>query len=101
MSPALIHALNHPLRRQVLRLLSKQEAEPTPTGLTKLVSSSLNDLSYHVRVLDDLNVIQQTHIKRIRGSTKHFYISTVADNSLVSQILASTDNDDGEIQRAR
>jgi DNA-binding transcriptional ArsR family regulator len=94
MSPALIYALNHSLRRQVLRLLAEHGAERTPGALAVSASASLSDVSHHVRVLADLDVIRQTRTQMTRGARKHFYASKVSDNKLVSAILASTEEDD-------
>jgi DNA-binding transcriptional ArsR family regulator len=101
MSPALIQALDHPLRREVLRLLGEQGTESSPTELTKSISASLTDLSYHVRALADLLVIGKSRTEEVRGYTKHFYVSKVVDNKLVSAILASTRDDDKKIRRSR
>lgn len=94
MSPALIHALNHPLRRQILRSFTKRKPEWSPVQLTKLLHLGLSHLSYHMKVLNDLGVIKKTRTKQVRGSTQHFYASSVADSNLARMILVKTKDDD-------
>ncbi len=99
MSPALIHALDHPVRRQVLRVLNGQEENQSPVDLTKFITTYLSSLSYHAKVLRELGVIRQTRVEYVRGATKHFYVSQVADNEQVVSILAETQKDDKEMDK--
>lgn len=99
MSPALIHALDHPLRRQALRVMNEQEKAQSPVDLTRFIATPLSNLSYHTKVLRELGVIRQTRIEHVRGSTKHFYVSQVADNAQVVSILAETQKDDKELDK--
>jgi DNA-binding transcriptional ArsR family regulator len=94
MSPALLEALSHPIRRQVLRLFNSETSELSPIDLRKLIPIGLSNLSYHIRVLNDLNVIRETRAIPIRGSTKHFYESTVTASKIMRSILAKTKDDD-------
>lgn len=100
MSSALIQALDHPLRRRVLRLFNKN-TEWSPADLTMSLSAELGNLSYHMKVLSDLGVTRQTRTEKVRGTTKHFYVSVVADNKLVRAILAKTKDDDKSIYLSR
>lgn len=99
MSPALIHALDHPIRRQVLRVLDKQGQSQSPVELTTLIAAPLSNLSYHTTVLSDLGVIRQTRTEYIRGATKHFYASEVATNKHVVSILKETEGDDRKLHK--
>ncbi len=94
MSPALLLALGHPLRREILRLLHGQEAAQSPTEFKEVINAPLTIVSYHARVLSKLDVIRLVRTRPSRGSTQHFYVSTVADNKQVAAILASTEEDD-------
>ena len=51
MSPALLHSLNHPVRRQILRLLSERGAERSPVKMARLVAGGLSMLSFHAKTL--------------------------------------------------
>lgn len=94
MSPALIHALDHPLRRQALRCFKQRRPEWSPGELAKLLRVGLSHLSYHMRVLSELDVIEEVRTEPVRGSLRHFYASIVVDNKLVGIILDRTKEDD-------
>jgi hypothetical protein len=94
MTPALIEALNHPIRRQLLRLLHEHREAQSPKGMSQEMTRELVNISYHARVLLDLHVIGLTRTRSVRGSIQHFYVSRVAKNNLVAVILRSTEKDD-------
>ena len=96
MSPALIHALDNPVRRQILRMFTKRKPEWSPVDLAKAFRINLSHLSYHARALSELGVTVETRTEQVRGSKQHFYTSNVADNKLVRKILAETKADDKE-----
>jgi DNA-binding transcriptional ArsR family regulator len=95
MSPALLHSLNHPVRRQILRLLSKRDVEESPTKMARLIAGGLSRLSFHARTLSEQKVIRRVKTRQVRGSTESFYTSNVSENELVARILRSTEEDDG------
>lgn len=99
MTPALIYALNHPARRQILRQLSERGAERSPSEMTQATSFSLSGLSFHARVLCELRVTRCTRTAPVRGSIEHFYASNVSGNDLVAAILAETEGEDGAPRR--
>lgn len=72
----LLIALSHPLRRQVLRKLSDGKPH-SPSRLAKGLDAPLPTLSYHVRVLADRGAVRLVRTAPARGSTQHFYRSTV------------------------
>ncbi len=94
MTPALIHALNHPARRQILRQLSGEEAEKSPSEMAEAATFSLSGISFHARVLCELQVTRCTRTQPVRGALEHFYASNVSGNELVSAILVETEGDD-------
>lgn len=57
-------------------------------------------LSFHARVLCELQVIRCTRSQPVRGSLEHFYASNVSDNELVSAILTGTEGDDRPLSRS-
>jgi DNA-binding transcriptional ArsR family regulator len=93
MTPALIHALNHPARRQILRHLHAH-GESSPSEMADSVAFSLSGLSFHARVLSELEVISCTHTQQGRGALEHFYASNVASSELVAAMLSETRADD-------
>ncbi len=50
-----IMALNHPLRRQILRVV--KEGGASTTALCQRFDVSLSNVAYHVKVLVDLGVL--------------------------------------------
>jgi DNA-binding transcriptional ArsR family regulator len=94
MTPALIHALNHPTRRQILRQLDERGAERSPSEMAEAAAFSLSCLSFHARVLCELQVTHCTRTQLVRGSLEHFYASNVSGNELVEAILLETEGDD-------
>lgn len=93
MTPALIHALNHPARRQILRHLHER-GESSPSEMADSAPFSLSGLSFHARVLSELEVIRCSRTQQGRGALEHFYVSNVAGNELVADILLGTEGDD-------
>lgn len=98
MSPALIEGLNHPVRRQALRMFSEKCPESSPVELEKLIPVGLSQLSYHMKVLRDLGILLETRTITVRGATKHFYASAVMGNKMMLLILTKTKNDDKEFR---
>ena len=94
MTPALIHALNHPARREILRQLDEQGTERSPSEMAATTAFSLPGLSFHARVLSELEVTRCTRTQPVRGSLEHFYASNVSANELVAAILLETEGDD-------
>ncbi len=99
MTPALIHALNHPARRQILRQLGDPELERSPSEMAEAASFSLSGISFHARVLCELQVTRCTRTQPVRGALEHFYASNVSDNELVSAILLETENEDRNLRK--
>lgn len=75
-SHALINALKHPLRRQILRAIPQDETT-SPRELADLLEKPLGDLSYHVRVLARCGALELVGEKQVRGTMQHFYRSSV------------------------
>lgn len=64
--------LQHPLRRELLRLTI--DSEPiSPTALSRQVNATLSTVAYHVRVLTNCGALELVETKQSRGSTMHFY----------------------------
>jgi DNA-binding transcriptional ArsR family regulator len=72
-----VTALNHPLRRELLKIYLERDAPLSPKELSKLTGKKLPTISYHVRVLADMNTLELTEEEPVRGSVAHFYEPTV------------------------
>lgn len=67
----LIKALAHPLRWQILALLN--EREWSPNELSEELVEGLSQISYHVKVLNDYELIEMIKTEPRRGAVEHFY----------------------------
>jgi DNA-binding transcriptional ArsR family regulator len=94
MSPALIHVLNHPVRRQILRQLHECHTALSPNEMSQSIGVALPNLGFHARTLAQRGVIREARTRQVRGSVEHFYVSTVVENRLVEMILSGTVDDD-------
>jgi DNA-binding transcriptional ArsR family regulator len=74
--PALVRALAHPLRAQILGVL--QERRASPRELADVFGAPLGNVSYHVRCLADLRLIKLVKKTPRRGAIEHHYEATSA-----------------------
>lgn len=72
----------HPVRIRCLVLL---EFERTPSELHQLIAGpSLGTVSYHMRMLNEYGLIEQTRTEPRRGALAHFYVrSELADTLML------------------
>lgn len=87
---ALVAALNHPTRRELLKLYLENDAALSPKELADLTGQKLTTISYHVRVLADKNAIELAEEEPVRGSVAHFYRATALTRG-TPWVLASLD----------
>jgi DNA-binding transcriptional ArsR family regulator len=82
MDGVLAKALGHPLRAEILAFLNeRQNASPAEMDRAGVGQNrepdpencKLSNISYHVRVLDDLGLVKQVRSRPVRGSMEHFY----------------------------
>jgi DNA-binding transcriptional ArsR family regulator len=76
---ALVKALAHPLRAQVYTQLREDEA--SPVDISQRIGAPLPNVAYHVRVLVEAGLVEQTRVKPVRGAVQHFYTATDVDVS--------------------
>jgi DNA-binding transcriptional ArsR family regulator len=67
----LVKALSHPLRVEVLNILSERIA--SPKEISDQLDKSLTNVSYHIRVLEEFGLIEIVEEESVRGSVAHFY----------------------------
>lgn len=67
----LVKALNHPVRIKALTILTDRVA--SPTEISNEIGVPLSHVSYHVRVLDELGMIEIVGEEPVRGAVKHYY----------------------------
>jgi DNA-binding transcriptional ArsR family regulator len=68
----LLKALGHPQRRAILKDMADAQAI-SPVELSSRLRLSLNQVSYHVRVLAKCEAIVLVDTQPARGSLQHFY----------------------------
>ena len=68
---ALAKALTHPLRAHLLTILAERTA--SPKEIADELQEALPNVSYHVRVLEDLGLVELIEEEAIRGAVAHFY----------------------------
>jgi DNA-binding transcriptional ArsR family regulator len=73
--PRFVKALSHPLRVRILALL--QERTASPRELAEWLDSTLGTVSYHVRTLHDLGLIELVRTSQVRGAIAHHYRAKV------------------------
>lgn len=84
--PRLVKALAHPLRVRILGVLDEQIA--SPRELAKALHAPLGNVSYHVRILTSLGLIELVRETPRRGSVEHHYTS-VARPAISDEAWAS------------
>lgn len=70
----IVKALAHPLRVRILTVLNDRVA--SPNELRKLLEEGLSQVSYHVKVLKDFEMIEMVKAEPRRGAVEHFYRAT-------------------------
>jgi DNA-binding transcriptional ArsR family regulator len=69
--PRYVKALGHPLRVRILALL--QERTASPRELAQWLDATLGTVSYHVRALHGLGLIELVRTTQVRGAIAHHY----------------------------
>lgn len=67
----LVKAFAHPLRMQILTILDRKVA--SPNELSQELNEGISQVSYHVKVLKELECIELVDTKPRRGAVEHFY----------------------------
>lgn len=70
----LVKALAHPLRVQILDILTERVS--SPNLLANELESQLSDVAYHTRALDRCGCLDLVDTVQRRGATEHFYKAT-------------------------
>ena len=94
MSPPLIQALNHPLRRKLLRALHGSDDAHSPVQLSKLTGEDVSSIDYHIKILVSMGAAVKTGDRKVRGARENFFVSMVSDHKQMATILADTEPDD-------
>ena len=69
--PRLVKALAHPLRIRILRVLEERTA--SPSEIADEIDAPLGNVSYHVRFLARMGLIELAGTEPRRGAVEHYY----------------------------
>lgn len=73
---AVLSALRHPLRKELLRLYVKEAAILSPKELSDFTKQPLSAVGYHVRALAEYGAVELVDTQQRRGAIEHFYEAT-------------------------
>jgi DNA-binding transcriptional ArsR family regulator len=68
---AIAKAFAHPVRHRAFRMLT--DAELSPSQIADRIDVDLHSVSYHVRALEKMGLIEQVGEKQVRGAVQHFF----------------------------
>jgi DNA-binding transcriptional ArsR family regulator len=83
--------LSHPIRSRCLTLLTERTA--SPNEIATLIGEDVGNVSYHIRVLQRLGMIELVDERKVRGAIEHFY-RAVTRTLLSDQEIASLSLDE-------
>ena len=87
----MLKALNHSLRRRILRLMDGETR--SPGSLAAELGEPLPSISYHVRVLCECDVLRPVRTVPVRGSIQHFYEPNV-EATWMRTVLSNSHSED-------
>lgn len=82
-----LNGFGHPVRIRALVLLERTEL--SPAELAKLLGDPLGVVSYHVRMLRDYGLVEETRAEPRRGAVQHFYQRTELAEHLLGKLNGS------------
>lgn len=84
---AILVGVRHRLRREILKQLGvgRSASRSSPRELSEAIREPLSNISYHVRVLADCELIELVDTRHVRGSLQHFYEATERANHPVAR----------------
>jgi DNA-binding transcriptional ArsR family regulator len=98
-SSTLLRALNHPVRRETLRVLHRSPCPKSAIQLSHFIAVSGTMVSYHLKVLAELGAVTRVEERRVRGAREKFFVSEVARNRRIVAILADVEGEDDGMRR--
>jgi DNA-binding transcriptional ArsR family regulator len=100
LEPQLQDALNHPTRRDILRVLQgSSEASSITDLVTALPQLGRGEISYHAQVLEDSGCVETDGTRRCPGGEERLLRSAVTDSGQALLVLGATERSDREHRR--
>ncbi len=91
LAPHLCRALDHQIRRQILRVLNRSREPQTPKDLTEAIpGAGLSMIGYHTLVLEECGCVSVTVAPSATGGLGRAYLSNVTDDRPVTSALQAT-----------
>ncbi len=84
----LVKAVAHPLRVEILETLVS-DGELSPAQIAKKLGRAPGNVSYHVNVLRDCNVLELVRTEPRRGALEHFYRPADSIKGFIDLALAA------------
>jgi DNA-binding transcriptional ArsR family regulator len=69
-----IKAMSHPLRKEILRILTERTA--SPAEMARELDEELSNVSYHAKQLVEFECAELVSTRPVRGALEHFYRAT-------------------------
>jgi DNA-binding transcriptional ArsR family regulator len=69
-----IKAMSHPLRKEILRVLTERTA--SPAEMARELEEELSNVSYHAKQLVEFECAELVSTRPVRGALEHFYRAT-------------------------
>lgn len=74
----LITALNHPLRRRILRKFEAEQGRvASASQLSRELEMPLGNVAYHLQALARLEALKLVHTRQVRGAKEFFYATAL------------------------
>lgn len=83
-----LQGFGHPIRIRALVLL---EFESSPSEMAGIIGAPLGVVSYHVRMLRDYGLVEETRTEPRRGALAHFYRRTELADDLLGKLNGALD----------
>jgi DNA-binding transcriptional ArsR family regulator len=100
LEPQFQDALNHPTRRDILRVL---QGARQPRSITDIAAAlpqlSRGEISYHAQVLEDSGCVEVDGSRRRPGGQERLLRSAVGDSGQALLVLGATERSDREHRR--
>jgi DNA-binding transcriptional ArsR family regulator len=102
LDPSPQDALDHPLRRELLRVLQAREgARGLIEILSELFPFSRSEVSYHLLILQRCGFVTIEGTRPGFAAREHLYASTLQDDAQVAAVLRATAESDRELRREK
>lgn len=91
LAPHQQRALDHPIRRQILRVLSRSAKPQTLADLCEgIPDTSVSTIGYHLLVLEECAFVSVSGVLTGPGDAERHFASNIADNRVVMLALQET-----------